>query len=108
MLGFLGPTCHQNNDPTAFINSCLQLSGVGIHACTSNVAGFALDGSNFHSSIVSPKLMNNCAIKRKAYPLPQAVLSQLLVGAAGLEPATLGLEGSTACFIVSSRNHIFH
>ena len=43
--------------------SCLQLSGVGIYAGTSNVVGFALDGSNFHSSIVSRKLMNNCATK---------------------------------------------
>ena len=41
---------------TAFINSCPQLSGVGIHACT------------FHSSIVSRKLMNNCATKLLTAP----------------------------------------
>jgi hypothetical protein len=44
-------------------------------ATTSNVAGFALDGSNFHSSIVSPRLMNNCATKRKTYPLQRALHS---------------------------------
>jgi hypothetical protein len=40
----------------------------------------------------------------------RAVLNHkdLMVGAAGLEPATLGLEGSAACFMVFIRNHIFH
>jgi len=28
---------------------------LGIHACTSNVASLALDGSDFHGSIVSQK-----------------------------------------------------
>jgi hypothetical protein len=46
-----------------FHSACLQLSGVGIHACTSNIAAFACDGSNFHGSIVSRRLMNNCATK---------------------------------------------
>jgi len=40
----------------------------------------------------------------------RAVLNHkdLMVGAAGLEPATLGLEGSAAYFMVSNGNHIFH
>jgi hypothetical protein len=53
-----------------FHSTSLQLSGVGIHACTSNIAAFARDGSNFHGSIVSFRLMNNLRYKGKTYPLP--------------------------------------